>query len=163
MTGLVFPSPAADPVNAEVVADGWFPPIELEAVRKTLRIGEGAVPTEILVAAIEGGMLHAFRELSVWRSARAAEGAASLSAVTTLTLNNRNIAEVLWERVVRHFAGAQLYDDYRDISATDDGLDRAAEKETSADDQRALALAAVADLRSIGADTPVQRNRVELI
>ncbi|MFC0685591.1 head completion/stabilization protein [Novosphingobium clariflavum] len=164
MTGLIaYPAPEADAPDAQVVADGWFPPVKLAAVRDVIRIGDGTVPEPRLTAAIEGGMLHAFRELSDWRSARAAEGAASLDVVTTDTINGRNIAVVLWERVVRYFAGAELFDQYRDISATDDGLDRAAEKDTAADDQRALALAAVADLRSIGADKPVPRNRVELI
>jgi len=164
MTGLVaFPAPGADPVGEEVVADGWFPPVKLSAVRDIARLGDGVVPTARLVSAIEGGMLHAFRELSAWRTERASAGIASLAATTALTINGRNQAVALWERIVTYFAAADLQGQYRDISATDDGLDRAAEKVTTADDSRRIALAAVADLLSIGAASPVARNRVELI
>lgn len=164
MTGLIpFPAPEADPEEAEVVADGWFPPVKLALVRDVVRLGDGTVPFARLVAAIESGMLHGFRELSVWRSANASAGVTALEQVTEQQINRQNLAVKLWERVVMYFAAAELQGQYRDISATDDGLDRAAEKAVTADDSRRIALAAVADLRSIGADRPVARNRVELI
>ncbi len=165
MTGLVFyPVAATDPEGAQVVADGWFTPVNLGSVRAIVRIGgEGTVPTERLTAAIESGMLHGFRELSAWRSDRAAAGLSKLEDTTALTINQRNLAVVLWERVVTYFAAAELQGQYRDISATDDGLDRAAEKVATSDDSRRIALAAVADLRSLGASAPVSPNRVELI
>lgn len=164
MTGLISsPSAQPDPNGAVVVADGWFPPVALDAVRKRLRLGAGAITSEMLTEAIEGGMLHAFRELSDWRSARAASGAATLADVTDQTVNGRNLGVVLWERVVRYFAAADLFAENRDISATDHGLDRAAEKESSADEFRRNALAAVADLRSLGAEVEMPRNRVSLL
>lgn len=164
MTGLIsFPAPNADPAGAEVVADGWFPPVKLEAVREVPRLGEGTVPPARLISAIEGGMLHAFRELAAWRSAHAAAGVTSLGQLPSPTFNGRPMVVALWERAVIYFAAAELQGQYRDISATDDGLDRAAEKVLTADDSRRIALAAIADLRSIGTDRPVGRNRVELI
>ncbi|SFG08363.1 Phage head completion protein (GPL) [Novosphingobium sp. CF614] len=163
MTGLISsPVPAPDPEAAQVVADGWFPPIALADVRDRLRLGEGTVSTARLTEAIEGGMVHALRELAQWRAARVLDGAGELADVTTDQLNGHNYAVLLWQRVVRYFAGADLAADYRDVSATDQGLDRAAEKDLTSDELRRRALAAVADLRSIGGD-PVARNRVELI
>lgn len=163
MTGLISsPVPAPDPEEASIGADGWFPAIALADVRERLRLGDGTVTTARLTEAIEGGMLHALRELAAWRTARALEGHMSLAAVTTDELNGRNHAVMLWERIVRYFAGADLSADYRDVTATDQGLDRAAEKDLTSDELRRRALAAVADLRSIGGD-PVARNRVELI
>jgi len=163
MTGLISsPVPPPDPFAAEVVADGWFPPIALEAVRGAVRLGEGTVTSGRLVAAIEGGMLHAFRELVTWRTARVLEGASTLADVTPDQVNGENLAVMLWTRVVRYFAAAELLGTHRDVSATDTGLDRAEEKDTTANEMRRLALAAVADLRSIGGE-PVARNRVELI
>jgi len=164
MTGLIpFPGAEADPQDAQVVADGWFPPVKLALVRDVVRLGDGTVPPARLTAAIKSGMLHGFRELAVWRSAHALSGIASLDQVTDQTIDGQNLAVELWQRVVMYFAAAELQGQYRDISATDDGLDRAAEKATTADDSRRIALAAVADLRSIGAEKPVARNRVELI
>jgi hypothetical protein len=80
-------------------------------------------------------------------AARAAAGIASLDQVTDQTLNGANLAVKLWERIVIYFAAADLYAGNRDISATDQGLDRALEKDTAADEARRVALAAVADLR----------------
>jgi Phage head completion protein (GPL). len=163
MTGLVSsPVPVPDPAEAEVVADDWFPPVALADVRDRLRLGDGAVTTARLTEAIESAMLHAFRELADWRTARILEGAAILEDVTAQRLNGENLAVVLWKRVVRYFAGADLNADHRDISATDQGLDRAAEKDLTSAELRRRALAAIADLRSIGG-TEVPRNIVELI
>ncbi|MGW8201898.1 head completion/stabilization protein [Sphingomonas bisphenolicum] len=163
MTGLISsPVPAPEPIETMVDADGWFPPIALTDVRDRLRLGEGAVTTARLTEAIEGGMVHAFRELVDWRTARVLAGALILEDVTDQELNGRNFAVLLWERIVRYFAGADLAADYRDVTATDQGLDRSAEKDLTGDELRRRALAAVADLRSIGGD-PVARNRVELI
>lgn len=163
MTGLIsVPAAPLDPAVTQVMADGWFPPVTLASVRDRLRLGDGIVTTERLVEAIEDAMLHAFRELATWRAARVLAGAAELAEVTEQTLNNENLAVVLWSRIVRCFAGAALAADYRDVSATTTGLDRAAEKDETSDELRRRALAAVADLLSIGGD-PVPRNRVELI
>ena len=166
MTGLIStPVPASEPDDAQVVADGWFPPVRLADVRDRLRLGE-VVTTERLIEAIENAMVLALRELAAWRTARVLEGKADLAAVTIETLNKRNYAVLLWERVVRSFAGAEILAEYRDVSATDQGMDRAAEKDAIGEEYRRRALAAVADLRSVGlpeGEEPVQRNRVELI
>lgn len=163
MTGLVsVPASPVDPANAQVVADGWFPPVTLASVRGSVRLGEGVVTTQRLTAAIEGAMLHAFRELADWRTARVLSGAADLAGTTTDVLNNSNRAVMLWERIVRYFAAAELYEQHRDVSATDQGLDRAQEKSDTADEMRRLALAAVSDLLSIGGAS-VPRNTVDLI
>lgn len=163
MTGLISsPVPIPDPSAAQVVADGWFPPIALTDVRDRLRLGEGAVPTARLTEAIEGGMVHALRELADWRSAHAAAGVAQLADVTAQQLNGQNYAVLLWERIVRYFAGADLAADYRDVTATDQGLDRAEQKDLTSDELRRRALAAVTDLRSVGG-TAMARNMVELL
>lgn len=164
MNGLIAsPAPMPDPAGASVAADGWFPPVALSTVRDAVRIGDGAVTTPRLIAAIEGAMLHAFRELSDWRSAHASGGAATLADITVETIGGRNRAVALWDRIVRYFAAAELASMHRDVSATDQGLDRAAEKDVVADEYRRIAMAAVADLLSIGADVPVARNRVSLL
>lgn len=163
MTGLMSsPVPVSEPADAVVVADGWFPPIAIADVRDRLRLGEGVVTTPRLTEAIEGAMVHALRELFDWRTKHVLAGLVILEEVTDLMLNDRNYAVLLWERIVRYFAGADLAADYRDISATDQGLDRAAEKDITSDELRRRALAAVADLRSIGGDR-VARNSVELV
>jgi hypothetical protein len=162
-TGIIaVPATPWDPAGGEVAADGWFPAVKLDTVRYSVRLGDGSITTERLTLAIEGAMLHAFRELAAWRTAKASAGVARLADVTADTINGSNLAVKLWERIVIHFAAAEIYAADRDISATDQGLDRAAEKDTAADEARRVALAAVADLRSLGAAS-VGRNRVRLI
>lgn len=163
MSGLItVPAAPIDEANVEVVADGWFPAVKLADIRAAVHLSGGTITTAHLTAAIEGGMLHAMKELSDWRSGFASEGVTSLAGVSTAMMNNKPLAVLLWERAVRHFTAAELYEQHKDISATDQGLDRAAEKLETADHHRRLALAAIADLMSIGGD-PVPRNRVDLI
>lgn len=162
MTGLVSPAPNADPTEAKVEADGWYPAITLASVRERYRLGEGATTTGRLTHAIEGAMLSAMRELEDWRAAREASGIAELADVTTRELNDRPLAVVLWERIVGNLAAAELSDTHRDVSATNDGLDRAEERGMTADDYRRIAMAAINDLRSIGGD-PIPRMKVSLI
>jgi hypothetical protein len=167
MAGLSANPPAPlDPIDAQVIADGWFPAIPLALMRKGVRLGDGSISTERLTGSIESAMVTAFRQLSEWRTAHALAGASVLADVTTRELNGENYAVKLWQRLIQSLTAADLFAGNRDISATDKGLDRAADKEDSADEYYRRAWAAVADLRSLnpdGTETDVPRNRVELI
>ena len=154
-------APPDDP-DAQVVADGWFPPVKLADVREGMNIGGGAITQEQLTLAIEGGMLSALRQLAAWRTARALAGASSLADVTTETLNEKNRATLLWTRAVGYYAAADLAAGNRDISSSDTGLARASEKAALADEYRREGHAAIADLLSIGGAS-VARNRVEML
>lgn len=162
MTGLIAtPIAPPDSDNAQVMADGWFPPVTLASVRAIAQLG-GSITQDQLTFAIEGAMLSAMRPLSSWRSAHALAGADGLDAITEDTINGENKAVRLWNRAVALYAAADLAADSRDISATDSGLTRAQEKDTTAEELRRKGHAAIADLLSIGGD-PVPRNMVELI
>jgi hypothetical protein len=162
MTGLVAPPPPQDAPGQTVEADGWYPPVPLAPVRDRIRLGDGVVTTPRLVSAIEGAILTATRELADWQIARQAEGAGQLDEVTDRTLAGSNAAVLLWHRLIVFLAAAELADLHRDVSATNDGIDRAEEKSTTAEEYRRIAWHAVADLRSIGGD-PEPRNRVALV
>lgn len=172
MNGFVStPSISVSPEGSTVGADGWFPDIDVNAIRSAIRIGEGICTHERLVAAIEGAMLTAFRLLADWRTVQVLAGAATLEDVPNIdpfTQENRMLngdAEtvVLWNRIIRYFAGAEVYDLHRDVSATDQGNLRAEDRTTVAEDLRRLAANAVSDLASINAAVKVQRNVVELL
>lgn len=160
MNGLSsYPADLPDADDAKVVADGWFPSIKLARVRALGQLG-GAISPDRLTMAIEGAMLSAFRLLADWRKTRVLAGAAQLADVTELQLNERNLAEVLWERIVAYYAKADIFADDTDISATDKGMDRGEDKALRSDEARREGHAAVADLLSIGEAEPVQRNKV---
>lgn len=167
MAGLSASPPAPlDPPGAEVVADNWFPAIRLDLVRKSVRLGDGSVSTERLIASVESAMVTAFRQLADWRTAHVLAGAMDLEEITDRELNGQNYAVKLWQRLILSLTAADLFAGNRDISATDKGLDRAADKEDGADEYYRRAWAAVADLKSLtpdGIEVDVPRNRVELI
>ncbi|MCH2486561.1 MAG: head completion/stabilization protein [Erythrobacter sp.] len=167
MPGLTAPPDDIDPVGEVIEADGWFPAIATDHVRKSVRLGEGIVTDERLKAAIFSGMLTALRELADWRSARAAEGVADLSSVVAPHLGEISIAALLWQRIVTFYAAAEIVDGHTDVSATDEALDREEDKVDQADRYRRKAYDAVADLRALGlpvdAPRPHGRNRVSLI
>jgi len=165
MAGLTAP-PDNSPLNGQViVADGWFPGIDTGAIRRNVRIGDGAVTEERLKEATIAGMLAGLKAMSAWRSKHASAGIASLADVTEDELAGENLAELLWRRIVTYYAAAELLDGHTDVAATDDALDREDEKRSTADAYRRKAYEAVADLRAIGAEDGAAhgRNRVDLI
>jgi len=169
MTNLV--STPARPVDAEdatMAVDGWFPPVDIASIRASLRIGEGIVTAERMIGAVEGAILTALQALGEWRTAHATAGIATLADIADINIGDRSRPEVLWDRIIRYYTAAEIADNYRDISATSDGRDRAEEENLTADEYRRHAHNAVADLLSIGVagndgHIPVARNQVALI
>ena len=164
MNGFVStPAAPASPLGSSVAADGWFPAVDISNIRDTLRIGEGVVTGPRMYAAAEGAILTALQALSEWRSIHAAAGIDNLDDLDNMTVGGRLRTVILWERIIRYYTAADLADDYRDISATNDGVTRGEEENITADEYRRKAHNAVSDLLSIGAAVPVARNIVELI
>lgn len=159
------PSPAS-PVGSMVTAGDWYPAIDCNDVRDEIRLGENIVPHKRLVAAIHGAMLHAIRQLRDWQRAQCAAGVATLADLPdpdAIEIDGIARAVLLWRRIVRYYAAAEIADGHRDLVATDQQSQRSEERRVSADDYRRMGHAAIADLCSIGADTPMQRNHVELL
>lgn len=164
MSGFIATPPApASPADSSVSVDDWFPAIDVNGIRDTLRIGEGVVTHERLVAAIEGAVITALRQLHAWRSAWAATGADNLAAIDDISIGGRKRSVVLWERIIRYYAAAEIADTHRDIVTTDQANIRSENERLTADDYRRTAHHAVTDLLSIGAEKPVARNRVSLL
>ena len=165
MSDLIFTPPApASPADSKVTVDGWFPDIDVNDLREKVRMGENIVPHDRLVAAIEGAVLTALRNLALWRSAHASAGVANLAAVPDpVQINGEPRPVILWQRIIRHYTAAQIADEFRDLVATDQQIQRGDEQVITGDQHRRYAHNAVADLQSIGADASVLRNSVELI
>ena len=157
MSFVALPPAPASPANAEVAGDGWYPAIDCNAMRDALRIGE-MVTHERLVEAIRGGQLTVEGELADWRTARLAEGAASLAAVEAdRSSGGIHRLTLLYTRAVRFAAAAELAELHRDLTATQDGQARADTEATTALEYQRLATYAVRDI--VG----TRRNTVELI
>ena len=96
MTGLVSIPPASAPCSEDescellVHADGWFPPIDLHAMRREMKVGT-IVTDDRLRLAILSGMVAAFRDLAGWRSAQVLDGIEEMSQVPGLQLDGESI------------------------------------------------------------------------
>lgn len=145
------PAPASPPASV-VAADGTFwPEIDVNALRNALRLGDSVVSHERLTAAIEGAVASLMLELRAWRAAQEEAGAAELADVEPdLELNGDPIAVALWNRAVRFSAAAEVNDAYADLTATDEGGQRGAERRTVADDYRRQSITAVRQLTHLG-------------
>lgn len=171
MSGLISTPPLpASPEGAIVAADGWWPDVDVESLREGLRIGGSLIPHDRLVLAIEGAIASGLRETARWRAEQAAAGRLALAAIDVdaatgqpRTINGQPRTLVLWKRVVRFFAMAELADTHPDIAATNAAEVRDAAVRTTADDFRRMAAHAVRDLCAIDAALPSTRTAVELI
>ena len=157
MTFVALPASPTSPVNSVVAGDGWYPDIDVNAMRDALRITDQVTHARI-VGAIEGGLLTVDGELAFWRATRESEGCANLEEVEPdRMLAGEHRLTVLYIRAVRFHAAAELAELHRDLSATTDGQARAEPQLLTAEDYRKLATLAVRDILG------VPRVAVELI
>ncbi len=158
MNGFVATPPAPQsPAQAVVEADGWFPAIDVNAMRDAMRL-KGDVPHPRLVAAIEGGILTVLGDLAIWKATHVDAGKEGLEEVEPeKTIGGRPRLVLLFERAVRFAAAAELADLARDNSATADATPRIEDEPLVAEDMRRISLNAVRDILGVG------RVDVELI
>ena len=150
------PSPASPP-NSVVEGDGWWPDVDLNAMRDALRLTT-TVTHPRLVGALEGGVISVTGELEAWRAAHEGEGATSLADVApTRRIAGQHRLTLLYTRAVRFAAAAELAELHRDLTATQDGQARADTEETTAQEYLRLSTLAIRDILA------VPRTAVELI
>lgn len=158
MSGFIaIPPEPSSPDGATVEADGWFPAIDVNAMRQSLRL-RGDVPHDRLIAALEGAMLTVLMQTDDWAASWRKGGAVTLADVKPdEQIAGKHRLSLLFTRAVQFYAAAELADLARDSSATRDEVDRIEEESLVAPDLTAKALQAVRDLLG------VTRVAVELI
>lgn len=157
MTFVALPPSPASPPASVVAGDGWYPDIDVTAMRDALRLSDQVTHAR-LVGAIEGALLTVEGELALWRASREADSYEALAEVEPeRTIGGEHRLTVLYTRAVRFHAAAELAELHRDLSATTDGQTRAETQMFTAEDYRKLATQAVRDILG------VPRVAVELI
>lgn len=153
MSGFVATPPApASPTASKVdLGAGFWPSIDINQARAALRLGDGAVTHERLASALEGAVIAVLDQLAGWQ---ALQTAATLAEVDEIKINGEPVCALLWTRAVRHFAAAEIIDAHADVSATNEGVQRAEDKRTAADDHRRIATEAVRRLMARGVTDP---------
>lgn len=151
MNGIVSVPASSQPCTEDescaalVHADGFFPEIDLHAVRATMRIGETVTDARLREAVI-AAMTTAMRDLAEWRTARILEGIDRADQAPAVHLDGESVISHRWRRAIYNYACAELMETHRDVSATGAGTDRAEAKASSADDYRRDGLHAVRDI-----------------
>ncbi|EZQ18948.1 head completion/stabilization protein [Halopseudomonas bauzanensis] len=134
--------------------DGWFPAIDAQKARETLRL-DGSVTDTRLEAALVNGMLSVNQDLAEFKADH--QQYPELADVPASQVNDTSRLVILYTRAVICTAGAEVVERYRSYDTSTDG-DRNAEALTpSVDELRRDARWAIRDL--IGR----VRSTVELI
>ncbi|WGS42166.1 head completion/stabilization protein [Burkholderia sp. JSH-S8] len=150
------PAIASSPIDGTLTNDGFFPDVDLSALRDAMRL-DGTVTRERLAHAARAAMLTVNDELSAWRARQHAAGAASLADVPAVQVESESKLVYLYRRAVYHLAHADVTEKYRGFDSTKSGGQVAAELTATADESRRNARWAISDILGIS------RSTVELI
>lgn len=126
----------ADPTPAQpLVNNGFWPEVDPADFRLTQRLGE-AITNARIMHALGAAMADLNRELADWQATQQDAGAATATDVKTPAWAVPDHYETLYKRAVYAYAHANLWERYRDFSATGEDQYRVDAREASADDLR---------------------------
>jgi Phage head completion protein (GPL). len=148
---------ASGPVTGgHINTDPFWPSIDLDNLRATLRIDASVTPARLETAVITAA-INLNNELRQWKTNQLAAGYMTLSDVPGDQINDVSVQVHLYLRAIEAGTGAEVCERYRDYSATNSGSQKAEELTPNIDDYRRDLRWAVRDFLGIG------RTTVELI
>lgn len=150
MTGFTFNAPEGT-TNQTIQNDGFFPDIQLDDVRKSVRF-DGSVTNERLFDAVVNSILEINKQLISLKSK-----SATFTELAATSVAGKTDVEILYIRAVCSSVAATINENYRSYDSTSDGQKRAEELMPSIDDHRRNLRWAIRDLLGIS------RCTVELI
>lgn len=160
MSFVSLPSAADQPAPPPIPGDGFFPDVDLEALRASVRIDQTVTPVRLQDSALVA-VLGIGQELAAWRRGQELAGVTRLEDAPNprgpSRIGDQAWSTVLYLRAIASFTAADLGDRARDAGTTLAGHDRADELETMSDVHRRNYRWAVNDL--IGRP----RSTIELI
>ncbi|KJH82841.1 head completion/stabilization protein [Stutzerimonas stutzeri] len=118
-----------------ITNDGWFPDLDGQHMRESLRLDGSITDARLEVAAVNA-VIEVNRELADYQAQRQAEGHADLASVPAKQIQGESQLLHLYRRAIYCSAGAELAERYRDYSATGDGAERAEALTPTADEYR---------------------------
>ena len=145
------------PANAAIVKnDGWFPDIDMNALRASMRLDGTATYDRLRDATIDA-IASVNAELGAWQAAHVAAGCADLSTVPAPSIGGENVQLTRYRRAVFNLTHADLTERYRDFDSTKAGGQKAEDLETTICDARRNVRWALSDMRGL------PRSTIELI
>jgi hypothetical protein len=153
MSGFVASGPAA---TGHINTDPFWPSIDLDDVRGTLRIDSSVTAIRLETAAIAAA-ISINAEFAEWRRVKQAEGYDILADVPAEQVNGVSRFVHLYQRAIYAATGAEICERYRSFDSTNSGNQNAEDLTPSIDELRRDQRWAVRDFLGIG------RTTVELI
>ena len=118
-----------------VINDGFFPNIDLAAIRNIARVTT-TVTDDQLRASVIAAIITVARDLDAWAATKQAAGYASLADVPSVPIDGASRLVHLYNRAVAMFAKAELIERMRDFDTTGAGGKNIDELGGTADDMR---------------------------
>ncbi|WP_321815678.1 MULTISPECIES: head completion/stabilization protein [unclassified Paraburkholderia] len=137
---------ATKPTAADTLKnDGWFPDIELGALREQMKL-DGNVTDARLRPATLDAMASCNAELRSWQLKQIDAGCASLADVTAPQLGGESTHVIRYRRAVFNLVRADLTEQYRGLDTTKSGGQKAEELEATICEARRNVRIAIADI-----------------
>jgi Phage head completion protein (GPL) len=146
---------SAPPSDSIVANDGFFPDIDLEQMRDTMRL-DGTVTAARLRNAVIAAVIAINDELQEWKARQVAAGTTELAQLQP-QIGGVGVAVSQYLAAVHRTAKADLTERYRDFDATKTGEAKADQLEVTIGDDRRAARWAIRDLLG------KSRSTIELI
>jgi hypothetical protein len=156
MSGFVAGGSTTPASSGHINTDPFWPSIDLDDVRGTLRIDSSVTPIRLETATIAAA-IALNREFAAWRRTKQAEGYATLAVVPAEQIEDKSELVHLYQRAIYAATGAEICERYRSYDSTNSGNQNAEELTPSIDELRRDQRWAVRDFLGLG------RTTVELI
>lgn len=144
------------PPGGHINTDPFWPSIDLDDVRGTLRLDASVTPIRLETATIAAA-ITINREFKTWRETQQAAGYATLAEVPAEKVKDVSEYVHLYRRAIYTATGAEVCERYRSYDSTNSGNQNADEISPSIDELRRDQRWAVRDFLGIN------RSTVELI
>ena len=142
--------------SGHINTDPFWPSIDLDALRSTLRVDASVTPARLETACISAA-INLNRELKDWRVIQQAAGYSELAQVPAEKVQDVSALVHLYRRAIEAGTGAEVCERYRSYDSTNSGNKNAEELTPSIDDYRRDLRWAVRDFLG------TNRTTVELI
>ncbi|MEY9333174.1 hypothetical protein ABH911_003485 [Pseudomonas protegens] len=119
--------------SGHINTDPFWPSIDLDQLRATLRIDSSVTPARLETAVINAA-ISVNRELDDWRIAQQAAGYAELKDVPSTLVKDESAQVHLYRRAIEAGVGAEVCERYRSYDSTNTGNRKAEELAPNIDD-----------------------------
>ncbi len=132
MSGFIAGGPVS---GGHINTDPFWPSIDVDKLRATLRIDSSVTPARLETAVIAAA-IDVNRELAEWRKTKQAEGFATLADVPGEVVQGVSARMHLYARAIEAVTGAEVCERYRGYDTTNSGSKNAEDDAPTIDDYR---------------------------